>query len=406
MVSGADSGFRRNLLVPCLLLCTFLATSMPFFLGTLLVDIAATFKVSIGTASQLSIISNLMGIVIGLAMSVISIKVRHKSLLLLGNSFFMFGTLFYFFAQNFVTVVLVSFLLGAGGTMMVIMVFTLIGEHLPLEKRGWAIGLTVTSIMTAGLVVSFLSGFIASIVGWRMVLLWFLFPLSVICLGIGSLVVPSKQPQLESENKLSYKQAFRKIFLCRSPIACALSITLAAFLGIVPLYIVSFFRLSFNVSPAIGGAILSLGTAGGIIGGALGGKLINRYGRKRLAIFAIFFCAIFNVLIPFMPAIEMSVVFTILGGMTMAMTIASLQGLTLEQIPEFKSSMMSIGNSFENIGAILAVTAGGLVLNLYNNNFHFLMVMLGVVGAVSIPLLLILARDPTKGIKNDPRMRS
>ena len=136
MMPMVNGSLRINLLVPCLLLCTFLATSMPFFLGTLLVDIAASFKVSIGTASQLSIISNLMGIVMGLALSIISIKIKHRSLLLMGNALFAFGTLLYFMAQNFFSVILVSFLLGASASTIIIMVYTLIGEQLPLEGLG------------------------------------------------------------------------------------------------------------------------------------------------------------------------------------------------------------------------------------------------------------------------------
>ncbi len=61
-----------------------------------------------------------------------------------------------------------------------------------------------------------------------------------------------------------------------------------------------------------------------------------------------------------------------------------------------KSSMMSIGNSFENIGGILAIIIGGLVLNFYNNNFHLLMTVLGVVGIVAAPVLLLFVKDPAK----------
>ena len=80
----------------------------------------------------------------------------------------------------------------------------------------------------------------------------------------------------------------------------------------------------------------------------------------------------------------------------MAMTIAGVQGLALEQVPEFKASIMSIGNSFENIGGILAITAGSLVLNIYNNNFQYLAITLGGMGLISIPLLLLLSKDPVK----------
>jgi len=159
---------------------------------------------------------------------------------------------------------------------------------------------------------------------------------------------------------------------------------------------VSFFRLTFNVSSAIGGAILSIGTAGGILGGIIGGRLINKYGRKPLTITAILLNGISTILFTFMPLIELSVVLGFIGGTAMAVIITGLQSLALEQVPEFRGSMMSIGNSFENIGGILAIIIGGLVLNLYNNNFHLLMTIFGVVGIVAVPVLLLFAKDPTK----------
>ncbi len=172
-----------------------------------------------------------------------------------------------------------------------------------------------------------------------------------------------------------------------------------AFLGILPLYMVSFFRLTFNVSPAIGGAILSIGTAGGIIGGIVGGKLINMIGRKTLTITAILVNGISAILITFMPLMALSVILGFIGGTTMAMIIVGLQSLALEQVPEFRGSMMSISNSLENTGGILAVIIGGLLLNLYNNNFHLLMTVFGVMGIVAVPLLLLFARDPTRPIQ-------
>jgi len=83
----------------------------------------------------------------------------------------------------------------------------------------------------------------------------------------------------------------------------------------------------------------------------------------------------------------------------MAMIIVGLQSLALEQVPEFRGSMMSISNSLENTGGILAVIIGGLLLNLYNNNFHLLMTVFGVMGIVAVPLLLLFARDPTRPIQ-------
>jgi hypothetical protein len=47
-------------------------------------------------------------------------------------------------------------------------------------------------------------------------------------------------------------------------------------------------------------------------------------------------------------------------------------------------------------GVILGLTFGGLVLNLYANNFQMLMTIFGAAGIALAPLVFLLTRDPTK----------
>ena len=54
-----DAGFRRLLLLPALILSMFLLFTGTVLTSTLLVDIASSLKVSIGTASQLGLVASL-----------------------------------------------------------------------------------------------------------------------------------------------------------------------------------------------------------------------------------------------------------------------------------------------------------------------------------------------------------
>jgi hypothetical protein len=92
----------------------FLLYMEPVFLSTLFVDVPESLKVSIGTASQLSLAVNLMGLIMGFAMSTLALKYKHKSLLLLGMAIYGIGALGFFFAPNFATVLLANLFLGAG----------------------------------------------------------------------------------------------------------------------------------------------------------------------------------------------------------------------------------------------------------------------------------------------------
>ena len=184
-------GFRGLLLLPTLLLGVFLEYTGVALLSTLYVDIAATFKVSIGTATTLSLISAALGLIMGLAISAISLKFKHKYLFVSGIAFLCTGILIFFFAPNFAAAELSYFFTGVGAPIVGIMTYTLIGELFPLEKRGWLVGLTVSTLFAAYLIVGPLSGYVEGVAGWRAFLLWFSFPLSLVCFGLGLLIIPS-----------------------------------------------------------------------------------------------------------------------------------------------------------------------------------------------------------------------
>ena len=76
------------------------------------------------------------------------------------------------------------------------------------------------------------------------------------------------------------------------------------------------------------------------------------------------------------------------------MLVASLAALTLEQIPKFRGTMMSLRAAFGGAGSFLGVTLGGISLNMYN--YQILGIVLGVLGMASITVILLFAKDPYK----------
>ncbi len=386
--------FKTLLLLPALLLGMSLAFTVNVFFSTLLVDMAASFKVSIGTASQLGLISSIIGLIMGFAMFSLSIKFQHKSLFLFGIAIFGIGTLGFFLAQNFATLLLFQSFIGVGSSIIVIMIYTLIGELFSLEKRGWAVGLAVAAMGASYIIVGPFSGLISDIAGWRSVLLWLIFPFSLACFALGSLVVPSKQPQLQSPTMSLYSKAFRQILLNKSAMACVIGTTLFTCVGVVPFYAVSFYRLVFAVSPFIGGVFSSIAAVGAILGGIGGGRLINRCGRKPLTVAASLVSGISAIIFSYMPNMLISVAFWVISAGTAAIAVSALFSLALEQVPSFKGSMMSINSIFQNTGTILGLIIGGLVLNIYYNDFQLLMTIFGTLGIASAPIIFLLAKDP------------
>jgi DHA1 family inner membrane transport protein len=394
--SHVDKSLRGRLLLPALILGMFLIFTVVVLFSTLLVDIASSLKVSIGTASLLALVSSIIGLIMGLAMSALTIRFKLKSLFLLGVALYGVGALVLFFAPDFATALLSPLFGGIGGAMVGSMVFSLIGELFPLEKRGGAVGLAVSMVFFAFVFVAPLSGFIESVAGWRSVLLWFIFPVSIVCLILGLLVIPSKPRQEQPPPRSLYLEAFKQIFSNKSAVACLVSTALVFFSETVPTYAVSFYRINFSVSPTIGGMFSAVAAVGGIFGAAGGGRLINRYGRKPLTVAAALVAGIFAILFTFMPNMWVSVAFWAASASSAAITSAALTSLVLEQVPKFRASMMSLSTTFLNAGTILGIIIGKLVLDLYANNFQLLMTIFGAAGVASALIALLLARDPTK----------
>jgi len=393
--SEAKKNLRYNFIIVTMTFVTFLAYSISGFYTTLLVDIAKSFKVSIGTVSQLAIIPQVMGLIMGFAMGFLAVKFKHKSLYLIGIALFALASMGYFFSQTLLQFLLWNFVGGAGYAMFIIIGQTMVGELFPLNRRGWVIGLGVSSIWVAFVIVGPLSGFIDSIAGWRSVLPWFIFPYSLICLGLGFVFIPSKQLQQQSVAKPSYKQAFQQVLLNKSAIACVTANAFSGFLAIVGLYGVSFYRVAFNISASLGGIFAAIAFGGGIFGGLIAGRLVNRIGRKYIAVLAYSVAGLLGIVFTFVPNAWVSL--GLWSGLEffVAMGLASAISLTLEQVPGFRASMMSVNTAISSIGWIVAIIIGGLVLNLYLNNFHLLMTILGA-GGVASGLIFLLAKDPCK----------
>jgi DHA1 family inner membrane transport protein len=58
--------------------------------------------------------------------------------------------------------------------------------------------------------------------------------------------------------------------------------------------------------------------------------------------------------------------------------ITGLTSLSLEQVPSFRGTMMSLNQSFQSIGLIVGLMISGLVLNLFSNNFQILYAFFGI----------------------------
>ncbi|MGA3059726.1 MAG: MFS transporter [Candidatus Bathyarchaeia archaeon] len=391
---------KKNFKLPMFVTALFLANlsiyTTTYFQNIVLIDVAKTFRVSVGTMSQLATVSYLTGLIIGLILGFLAVRFKPKSLLLLGITSYGAGTLVYYFAANFAIVLFSPVFEGIGSGMVDTMIFTLIGEVLPLQKRGWAIGLVVSSQFFTNLVMSPVTSIIAPVAGWRAVLLWFILPISMVSLLVCFLTIPSKPHQDQFFAKPEYVKVFKRILTNKSAIACIIGAVLIGINSSLVVYAVTFFRIEFSVSLSTGAAFGLMASASGFFGGLVAARLINRAGRWLLAISAALLAGILHIFFTFVPYVSGSLAFWLAATFFVGVNAASFTSLILEQVPVFRGTMMSLNQSFRSLGLILGISLSGLVLNLYSDNFHIVMVIFGVAAVAAAAVLFLFAKDPTK----------
>ena len=191
--SGGDEekDSPKRLFLPSLAFSYFATGPLAVLVSLLLIDMGKTFSVSEGVMGQINTFYSIVAVVIALFMGILSLRFKHKSLLLIGLVFIATSALGCLMAPDF-NVMLASYSLsGLGGAMVSPMCVTMIGEHFSLEKRASAVGWII-----AGGALSFVIGApiiasIASLGGWRLAIIGFVIPVLLASLLLAFISLPS-----------------------------------------------------------------------------------------------------------------------------------------------------------------------------------------------------------------------
>jgi predicted MFS family arabinose efflux permease len=137
----------------------------------LLLDIARSFEVQVGTAGLTASVGAISGVVFGLLMAVLSVRFNHKIFLLIGLVCTCLAALGFFLAPTFLLLLVPNIGVGAGIAMVTAMAYSIIGDVYPLEKRGRAIGVIVSATTLAYVIGAPTIDIIADWGGWRLVMI-------------------------------------------------------------------------------------------------------------------------------------------------------------------------------------------------------------------------------------------
>lgn len=378
----------------------FATGPMGVLTGLLLIDIALTFEVSVGFMGQINTVYYLVAVGFALFMGALSVRFRHKSLLMLGLLSITVSAVGCFLASSFNLMLVLYSLSGVGTAMVTPMTFALIGHYLPLDKRTNAIGWVVASGALTYIIGAPIISFLAGIGGWRFVLLGFVLPISLTSLLLAFFGLPSElhnhQPAAYARvSDGAYLKSFKGILLNRSATACLAGNALRSIaFAVVLLYGISFFREDFLVSTDFASIILLCGASSYTLGSLVCGRFVKRFGRKSSTVWTAFLASIFTISFVYSPDLWLSLALNFLSGLFFGMGASAANSLTLEQVPEFRGTMMSLTSAAQSLGSAFGAALGGVMLVLYD--YLMMSSFLGALGIVAATVFYFLTVDPAE----------
>lgn len=383
----------RTLMLASFMSSSFATQPPGLITGLLLIDIGLTFGQQVGISGQIRTFSLVAGVIVSLLLGALSIKFNPRSLMLAGLLLLALSSVGCSIAWDFPSMLVLYSLTGVATTIITPMANTLIGVHFPPEERTKVLGWSAAGTSIAYLVCSPLVSFIAGLAGWRMTFVALTLPLSLLALATTFIGIPRATSDSKSVSTQGFFAGFRSVFSNRSATFCLLGTTLtwASFIGTLT-YGISFFRETFSMAVVWASLLLSAMALSKTIGHMLIGSLVRRFGRKNAAVASVISTALFTGFYLLSDYLWLSIALVCISCVLAGFMHSSVDSLNLEQVPEFRGSMMSLGQTASSLGGVIGSGLGGLTLILYG--YRGVGVLLGLFGVVSGIVYYLFAKEP------------
>ena len=399
---------KKVLLVPSVAISALAVAVSNTIVTLLLLEMASSFQVEEGIAAQIRTINAAAEMVFASLAGFLAVKYRHKSLLLVGLLLISTSAVGAFLSSTITMMLFFSFLEGTGTVIVTIMAFTIIGDSLPVEKKNRAAIWVVIAGFISTLVGTPTINFIATISSWRYAFLLITLPISIAGLFLVIHGVPNPklvEPKIKVERK-EYFRPFKQVLSNKS--AASFLVSSIFFTGIGnAIFVLAFFRQFFLVPREYIVYIILVGASIYILSGLLTSRLANRVGVKSLAITGALASGILIMLIFASSNIWMALFFNYLQTFFTAMAVSSYPCLALDQVPESRSTLISLNRIFINTGGTIAPAIGGALLIIFSTQsteigYIALGLAYGVMNIIAAFLLYFFTKDTTKQIPTQP----
>jgi len=184
------------------------------------------------------------------------------------------------------------------------------------------------------------------------------------------------------------------VLLNRSAVACLLGSALnAACWQAIVFYSASFLRQTFQVSAGFASLYIIGGASIYTVGSLVSGRIINRFGRKRTTVAMSVLAGAFTLLYYNVSDLWISTALAYVASLFTGFRSSASGSLTLEQVPAYRGTMMSVSSATGNMGVALGSGLGGVMLLWYD--YSAMGIALGGAGVAASLLFQLLVRDPT-----------
>ncbi len=376
-------------------------------------EIGATFfgadtQATVGITSQLSTVGFAAAVATGIAMSVLAIRFGHKSLLMTGVTLQVISAAGAFLAPTFLWLQVFFAMEGVGAVLSGVAFITLIGDFMPQNLKAKAVSYITAAYFLAMFVGARLITAVAGLGTWRYSYLLLALPFAIAALVVSFFGIPSaSHVHKPAVSRKEYVRSLKHIFLNKSAAACLVASLF--FTGAIGLFPINFLRqqfwldLSLPLQVQYASYVTMVSTSLFAIGSLVAGRLANRFGVKALTVVGALGDGIFIALLFLSPNLWMALAFNWLHVWFATTAGTALACLALDQVPEARGTMMSLKSVFGNIGNAIVPAVGGALL--VWASYQALGFVLGAMSIVASAIILLIAKDPTRGMRKGEKTK-
>ena len=362
-----QSGLTRFLLAP-LAFAVFSAGISEAILILFATDIAKTFfgeptTAAIGAVSQLNSVMMGAEILLAITLSFLTIRLSRKPLFLFGSFLIAISAIGSYYAPNLLTLQIFYAIEGAGSVIVNILAVILIAEYSTAEKMPKTISYLYSTGAAGTLVLIPIVGVLTNMGGWRSAFIFLSLPISATSLFLTAIIVRSHPKEITVGQTINpYLKSLKQISKSKSATACLLASLLTFTGGELAVFAFAFYRTRFAASPEITVIIFEIAILLYFLAPLVSGRLICKYGSKRVLTVSTLISACFMAILFVAPNLWVAVTMDMTHVWFGDMAIPAFACLFLEQVPKFQGTMFSLGTLGKYIGKTVATILGGAIL--------------------------------------------